>query len=108
VTEGAEWKRHRKVAAPAFTEKNYRMVWSETVRIMQDLLDVKWKRAKEIRVENVVDITVPVSWLCSFVLVVVLIGVLASARSRCTSSLRRASAIVSRGRMRRTFRPVTT
>jgi hypothetical protein len=65
VTEGAEWKKHRKIAAPAFTEKNYRMVWEETARIMQDLLNDEWKLAQEVKVENGIDITVPVCHMCS-------------------------------------------
>ncbi|KAI0030490.1 614/534 cytochrome P450 [Vararia minispora EC-137] len=61
TTEGNEWKKHRKVAAPAFTEKNYRMVWDETARIMQDLLDNEWKRAPEIQVNNAIDLAVPIT-----------------------------------------------
>ncbi|KAI0034595.1 cytochrome P450 [Vararia minispora EC-137] len=61
ATEGAPWKVHRKIAAPAFTEKNYRMVWNESVRIVQDLLDNEWKRTPEIKYEHVLDLTVPMS-----------------------------------------------
>jgi cytochrome P450 len=30
-TEGAEWKRHRKIAAPAFNEKSNALVWKESL-----------------------------------------------------------------------------
>nr|BAL05179.1 cytochrome P450 [Phanerodontia chrysosporium] len=39
ASEGDEWKRHRKVGAPAFSEPNNRLVWNEAVKIMVDLFD---------------------------------------------------------------------
>ncbi|EGO03674.1 hypothetical protein SERLA73DRAFT_101917 [Serpula lacrymans var. lacrymans S7.3] len=35
-TDQGEWKRHRTVAAPAFSEANNALVWAETIRIMSD------------------------------------------------------------------------
>ncbi|KAJ7100094.1 cytochrome P450 [Mycena belliarum] len=35
-TEGADWKRHRRVANPAFNEASNAFVWMETVRVMNE------------------------------------------------------------------------
>ncbi|KAJ7778095.1 cytochrome P450 [Mycena metata] len=35
-TEGADWKRHRKVANPAFNETGNAFVWMETVRVVNE------------------------------------------------------------------------
>ncbi|EGO26311.1 hypothetical protein SERLADRAFT_360657 [Serpula lacrymans var. lacrymans S7.9] len=35
-TEMSEWKRHRAIAAPAFSEANNALVWTETLRIITD------------------------------------------------------------------------
>ncbi|KAJ7468042.1 cytochrome P450 [Mycena latifolia] len=35
-TDGAEWKRHRRVANPAFDEANNAFVWMETVRVVNE------------------------------------------------------------------------
>ncbi|KAJ7108701.1 cytochrome P450 [Mycena epipterygia] len=35
-TEGADWKRHRKVAKPAFNEAGNAFVWMETVRVVNE------------------------------------------------------------------------
>ncbi|PVF91731.1 cytochrome P450 [Serendipita vermifera] len=38
VTHYAEWRRHRKVMQPAFNPKMYEMVWSETLRLYNQML----------------------------------------------------------------------
>ncbi|KAJ6628016.1 cytochrome P450 [Mycena sp. CBHHK59/15] len=35
-TEGADWKRHRKVAKPAFNEAGNAFVWMETIRVINE------------------------------------------------------------------------
>ncbi|KZP06599.1 hypothetical protein FIBSPDRAFT_764113, partial [Athelia psychrophila] len=35
-TEGANWKRHRAVAAPAFNEANNVLVWTEAIRVVNE------------------------------------------------------------------------
>jgi len=37
-TEGQEWKRHRDVAKPSFNEANVALVWTETVRVVNEWL----------------------------------------------------------------------
>jgi len=61
ASEGDEWKRYRKVSAPAFSERNNKLVWDETVKIMLDMFDNVWNRAPEITVDHCVDITLPIA-----------------------------------------------
>ncbi|KAI0322882.1 hypothetical protein OF83DRAFT_1091052 [Amylostereum chailletii] len=45
-TEGAEWKRHKSIASPAFSESNNSLVWTETIRTLDQWfseLDVTFK-----------------------------------------------------------------
>ena len=82
-SEGERWKRYRKIAAPAFSEvgvshhdspapqrltmcfaqRNNKLVWDETLLIMQDLFDNVWGNTPEVVVEHAVDITLPVRTL---------------------------------------------
>ncbi|EKM52722.1 uncharacterized protein PHACADRAFT_261326, partial [Phanerochaete carnosa HHB-10118-sp] len=61
ASEGEDWKRYRKIAAPAFSERNNKLVWEETVKIMADLFENVWGEQKAITVENAVDITLPIA-----------------------------------------------
>jgi len=79
VSEGEEWKKYRKIVAPAFSEvclafssspkseydfqRNNKLVWDETTRIMTDLFDIVWRDKSEIVVDHCVDITLPVRFL---------------------------------------------
>jgi hypothetical protein len=81
ASEGEEWKKYRKIAAPAFSEvcpewrllnypeyhwqRNNRLVWDETILIMMDMFDSVWGDKSEIAVDHCVDITLPVRilWL---------------------------------------------
>ncbi|THH05032.1 hypothetical protein EW145_g5094 [Phellinidium pouzarii] len=35
-TEGAEWRRHLAIAAPAFSDANYALTWKETLRVVHE------------------------------------------------------------------------
>ncbi|OBZ67576.1 hypothetical protein A0H81_12405 [Grifola frondosa] len=59
ITEGDEWKRQRKIAAPAFSERNNKLVWDESVNIVLDLFDNVWGTQDSITVDHIVDLTVP-------------------------------------------------
>jgi len=61
VSEAEEWKRHRKVAAPAFSDKNNKLVWDETLRIMFDLFDNVWGSQELISVEHALSLTLPIT-----------------------------------------------
>ena len=79
VSEGEEWKRFRKIVAPAFSEvrhelhsspnpdhgcqRNNKLVWDETIHILTDLFDNVWGNKSEIVVDNCVEITLPVRFL---------------------------------------------
>ncbi|KAF8850616.1 cytochrome P450 monooxygenase-like protein [Acephala macrosclerotiorum] len=43
TTEGEEWKRHRKIVAPAFSEKSNTVVWKETSRQTDGMVGV-WSK----------------------------------------------------------------
>ncbi|KAH9074295.1 cytochrome P450 [Lactarius deliciosus] len=61
ASEGDEWKRYRTITAPAFSERNTRLVWDETSRIMFDLFDNVWGDSPEIVLDHCVDITLPIA-----------------------------------------------
>ncbi|KAH9998646.1 cytochrome P450, partial [Russula vinacea] len=61
VSEGEEWKKYRKIAAPAFSERNNKLVWDETIRIMVDLFDNVWGDKSEVIVDHCLDITLPIA-----------------------------------------------
>ncbi|KAI0252522.1 cytochrome P450 [Lactifluus subvellereus] len=61
ASEGEEWKRYRKIAAPAFSERNNKLVWDETVLIMLDLFDNVWGDKSEIILDHCLDITLPIA-----------------------------------------------
>ncbi|CAE6471875.1 unnamed protein product [Rhizoctonia solani] len=42
VVEGAEWKRQRRIAAPAFSDKNNRLVWDTAKEFVQQMINT-WK-----------------------------------------------------------------
>ncbi|KAH9962832.1 cytochrome P450 [Russula dissimulans] len=61
ASDGAEWKKYRKVTAPAFSERNFKLVWHESVQIMVDLFDQVWGDKSEIVVDHCLDITLPMA-----------------------------------------------
>ncbi|KAF8811212.1 cytochrome P450 [Phlegmacium glaucopus] len=64
TTEGEEWKKYRKISAPAFSDRNNKLVWDETVKIMQGLFNDFWKDQDIISVDHCLDITLPVCVCC--------------------------------------------
>ncbi|KAI5119154.1 hypothetical protein M0805_005233 [Coniferiporia weirii] len=63
ATEGDEWKKHRKIANPAFSEPNNKLVWDEAVRITLDMINNVWENKAEVSIDNAVDITLPLALL---------------------------------------------
>ncbi|OJA09557.1 hypothetical protein AZE42_01135 [Rhizopogon vesiculosus] len=61
VSEGDEWKRHHKVVARAFSERNNRLVWDATTQIMLELFDTVWIGKDEVVVDHAVDLTLPIA-----------------------------------------------
>ncbi|KAG7093329.1 hypothetical protein E1B28_007009 [Marasmius oreades] len=56
-TEGDEWKKYKKVVKPALSDKNSRMGWSETVRVMNDLFEEEWGGKDVVKVESCLELT---------------------------------------------------
>ncbi|KAK7683817.1 hypothetical protein QCA50_013193 [Cerrena zonata] len=61
ASEHEQWKKYRKVAAPAFTEPNNKLVWNETVRIVEDLFQNVWGDQKQITYDHALDLTMPMA-----------------------------------------------
>lgn len=61
ASEHDEWKRYRKIAGPAFTEPNNRLVWQETVNVMNDLFNNVWKDQREVVLDHALKITMPIA-----------------------------------------------
>ncbi|KAF9442073.1 cytochrome P450 [Macrolepiota fuliginosa MF-IS2] len=61
ASEGEDWKRYRKITAPAFSDRNNKLVWDETVAIMNDLFENVWGDKDIITVDHCLDITLPIA-----------------------------------------------
>ncbi|KAJ3484828.1 hypothetical protein NLI96_g5371 [Meripilus lineatus] len=59
ASEHNEWKRYRKISAPAFTEPNNKLVWDETIRVINDLFDNVWGNQDEITVDHILEVFMP-------------------------------------------------
>ncbi|GJJ12852.1 hypothetical protein Clacol_007097 [Clathrus columnatus] len=59
TSEGEEWKHQRKLISPAFSEKNNRLVWEETMRVVQDMFNHWGPENEEIPVDHCLSITLP-------------------------------------------------
>ncbi|THU82439.1 cytochrome P450 [Dendrothele bispora CBS 962.96] len=61
ASEGEEWKKYRKISAPAFSDRNNKLVWDESLRIMDDLFTNVWGNQDTIVVDHCVVITLPIA-----------------------------------------------
>ncbi|KAK0188569.1 cytochrome P450 [Armillaria mellea] len=61
ASEGDTWKKYRKISAPAFSDKNNRLVWEESMNITKDLINTVWKDKDVVNVEHIVDITLSIA-----------------------------------------------
>ncbi|KAI3614982.1 cytochrome p450 [Moniliophthora roreri] len=61
ASEGELWKKYRKIASPAFSDRNNALVWNETVRIMLDLFNDVWGSREVITVDYALDITLTIT-----------------------------------------------
>ncbi|KAF9451960.1 cytochrome P450 [Macrolepiota fuliginosa MF-IS2] len=62
ASDGDLWKKYRKISGPSFSEKNNKLVWEETLRIVDDLFDNVWEN-KDAVVNHGVDVTLPLALL---------------------------------------------
>ncbi|KDQ10003.1 hypothetical protein BOTBODRAFT_36622 [Botryobasidium botryosum FD-172 SS1] len=60
ASNNEEAKRHKKVAAPAFSERNNKLVWRETSRIIEEIF-AHWGSKDIVPVDHIVDITLPLA-----------------------------------------------
>ncbi|TRM69322.1 cytochrome P450 [Schizophyllum amplum] len=56
ASEYDEWKFHRRIAAPAFSDRNNNLVWAKTVDTVNGLMSDVWKNEKEVHVDNLLDL----------------------------------------------------
>jgi len=62
AAEGELWKKYRKISAPAFSEPNNKLVWAETLAVMDDLLSTKWHDKDEVHIDNcLLELTQPLT-----------------------------------------------
>lgn len=61
ASEGDTWKKYRKISAPAFSDRNNRLVWDESLKITEDLIKTVWKNEDVVEVEHAIDITLSVA-----------------------------------------------
>ncbi|KAJ3484838.1 hypothetical protein NLI96_g5368 [Meripilus lineatus] len=59
ASEHDEWKRYRKISAPAFTEPNNKLVWDETILVINDLFENVWGNQDEIVVDHILEVLMP-------------------------------------------------
>ncbi|KAI0703434.1 cytochrome P450 [Cytidiella melzeri] len=61
VSEADEWKRFRKIANPGFSERNNRLVWEDTQRIVLELFEEEWAGKDIVDHDNVLMMTVSIA-----------------------------------------------
>ncbi|TFK19317.1 614/534 cytochrome P450 [Coprinopsis marcescibilis] len=61
TTEGDQWRKYKKLVSPAFTDRNNRFVWTETVRIVSELFEDVWAEKKQIDADHVNDLTTQIA-----------------------------------------------
>lgn len=52
-----DWKRHRRVAGPSFSDRNNKLVYEETTQLTMELFDRWATEGKVIKVEDAVTVT---------------------------------------------------
>ncbi|KAF5321118.1 hypothetical protein D9619_001344 [Psilocybe cf. subviscida] len=61
ASEGEEWKKYRKISAPAFSDRNNALVWSESVKTVKEMFTDLWMDRDVITVDHCVNITLPIA-----------------------------------------------
>ncbi|KAJ3568392.1 hypothetical protein NP233_g5745 [Leucocoprinus birnbaumii] len=60
VSEGALWKKYRKIIGPSFSERNNHLVWNEATRLVLELME-KWGKEQTVAISDSRDITFPLT-----------------------------------------------
>ncbi|PBK99829.1 cytochrome P450 [Armillaria gallica] len=66
ASEGNTWRKYRKITAPAFSDRNNRLVWEESLNITRDLIHTVWKDKDMVEVEHAVNIALHVIGIAGF------------------------------------------
>ncbi|KAG7445093.1 cytochrome P450 [Guyanagaster necrorhizus] len=61
ASEGHTWKKYRKISAPAFSDRNHRLVWEESLNTTRDLINTIWKGKDVVEIDRVDDITLQIA-----------------------------------------------
>ncbi|KAK0479259.1 cytochrome P450 [Armillaria novae-zelandiae] len=61
ASEGDTWRKYRKISAPAFSDRNNRLVWDESLKITEDLIKTVWKNEDVVEVEHAVEVTLSIA-----------------------------------------------
>ncbi|PBK63872.1 614/534 cytochrome P450 [Armillaria solidipes] len=61
ASEGDTWRKYRKISAPAFSDRNNRLVWEESLKITEDLINTVWKNEEVVEAEHAVDVTLSIA-----------------------------------------------
>ena len=65
TTEHEEWKKHRRIAGPSFTERNNVLVWESTIEIILGYF-IKWNRDGKgsiVKVSDFMEVTTQVAFM---------------------------------------------
>ncbi|KAF5370348.1 hypothetical protein D9758_006940 [Tetrapyrgos nigripes] len=85
--EGEEWKKYKRICAPAFSEPNNRLVWDYVIRIMTDFFEEVWlSHQTELDTEIIIeDFKIPCTQFALRIIVAAAFGQLLSWKSVDTS-----------------------
>ncbi|KAK0214879.1 hypothetical protein IW262DRAFT_1278161 [Armillaria fumosa] len=61
VSEGNTWKKYRKIKASAFSDRNNRFLWEESLNATKDLINTVWNDKDVVEVEDVVNFTLQIA-----------------------------------------------
>jgi len=61
TTEAEEWKKHRRISQPAFSERNIRLVWKAGTDVIEQMIEDSWDSKEEVRIGHALDITLQIA-----------------------------------------------
>jgi len=65
ITENDEWRKHRRIVGPSFTESNNALVWESTIEIVLGYF-IKWNRDEKesiIKVSDFMDVSTQIAFM---------------------------------------------
>lgn len=57
ASDGEKWKKYRKIAGPAFSDRNNKLVWQETLQILEELFEQVWGDSDSVVVGHASEMT---------------------------------------------------